>query len=103
MHMTKQLAQTRELHTLYRKCSIVALNHPRSTGTHTIGVCKVCGMAYCRSRDPIHPQYGKWMPLPRTAAAKYIKEQRSVRRRRAKVIRTLAAGVAAKVQKYGAR
>ena len=93
MRLTKALKETRELHTLYRKCSIVKTQGFPGYGTHDIGVCKVCGKAFTKAKFALRSSHCAWVEIPRVMAAKYIKQQRSLGRARAKVIQQHAAQV----------
>jgi hypothetical protein len=83
MRLTPELEQTRELHTLYKKCHIAAI-WPASQ-RYAVGKCQTCGNTYVWK---VFPGLGykrlSWKPIPRDRAARYIRQERRVRRERIK-------------------
>jgi hypothetical protein len=83
MRLTPELEQTRELHTLYKKCHIVTI-WPASQ-KYVIGKCQGCGNTYMRE---VFPGLGykrlSWKPIPRYSAARYIRHERRIRHERIK-------------------
>jgi hypothetical protein len=83
MRLTPELEQTRELHTLYKKCHIVTI-WPASQ-RYAIGKCQTCGNTYVWEVLPSLGHKGQdWLPIPRDRAARYIRRERRIRRERIK-------------------
>lgn len=93
MRLTPDVLQTRELHSLYRKCHIEIIW--RATHRHAVGKCKGCGNAYVKDTGRLGMgRQAPWTPIPRTAAARYIKQERHIKRD--KIRRIVAWGKIAK-------
>lgn len=82
MRQTKELTQLQQLHTLYKKCWIVPKTTLCSHNYYTVGVCKTCGMAFYRVTRHGFGLKGPWLPLSRKGAANFIRQIKSVNRRK---------------------